>query len=73
MIARIVECTNYKTVYGILTVEDVEVEAVQDMIYKIKRELNDEIDLAWCIDDIFERFPDDWVWSFIDGDDLIEI
>ena len=36
MIANLVECSDYDVHYGILTVENVSVEEVQNKIYEIK-------------------------------------
>lgn len=73
MIARLVECSDYDVVYGILTVENVSVQEVQNKIYEIKNKFYDEGFEDWCIDDVFEKFPAEWEWDFERSDDLLEI
>lgn len=75
MRANLVECSDHDVVYGILTVEEVSTEEVQKKIYEIK---NDEKFLEenpdWCIDDVFEYFPEEWEWDYnCSADDVIEI
>ena len=75
MRANLVECCEHDYVYGILTVENVSIEEVQNKIYEIK---NDEEFLEenpdWTIDDVFEHFPKEWEWVFEHStDDIIEI
>jgi hypothetical protein len=73
MVARLVECSDYDTIYGILTVENVSLKEVQEKIYEIKNKFYDEGFDDWCIDDVFEKFPDTWEWNFVQGDDVLEI
>ena len=65
MRANLVECSDHKVIYGILTVKNVSLEKVQNKIYEIK---NDEKFLKenpdWCIDDVFEWFPEEWEWDY---------
>lgn len=75
MRANLVECSDHDVIYGILTVKNVSLEKVQNKIYEIK---NDEKFLEenpdWCIDDVFEWFPEEWEWTFIECEDnTIEI
>ena len=73
MKARLVECSDYDVQYGILTVEGVSVEEVQNKIYDIKNRFYDEGFNDWCIDDVFEQFPEEWEWDFIQTNAVIEI
>lgn len=75
MVARLVECNDYDVQYGILTVENVSVEEVQDKIYEIKKRFYDEGFDDWCIDDVFEEFPEEWEWYYTQTkyDEAIEI
>ena len=74
MKARLVECSDYDMIYGILTVENASAEEVQAKIYEIKNRFNNEGFDDWCIDDVFAEFPDEWEWDFVDnGDETIEI
>ena len=73
MIARLVECSDYDIQYGILTVENVGVNTVQDKIYDIKNKFNDEGFDGWCIDDILAEFPEEWEWDYVSTDNVIEI
>lgn len=76
MVARLVECSDHDYLYGILTVENVSLKEVQDKIYEIKRKFNDEGFNGWCIDDVFEEFPEEWEWNFTQtdyNDEAIEI
>ena len=69
MVARLVECSDYDVQYGILTVENVSLKEVQNKIYEIKRRFSDEGFDGWCIDDVFEEFPKEWDWSYVQVDD----
>lgn len=73
MIARIIECSDHDVQYGILTVDNVTLEEVQNKIYEIKRKFNDEGFNDWCIYDLFEEFPWEWIYTRTDCDDVIEI
>lgn len=74
MKARLVEVSDHKIQYGILTVKNVSVEEVQDKICEIKNRFYDEDFDDWSIDDVFEEFPNEWEWSFEDEpDNFIEI
>ena len=73
MKARLVDCADYKAVYGILTVEGVDVETVQNMLWDIKGDLWQLEDFDWTLDDVFSNFPSDWEWSFEDGDNVLQI
>ena len=74
MTARLVECSDYDVIYGILTVKNVSVKEVQEKIYEIKKRFFDEGFDEWCIDDVFNEFPEEWEWNFIsDDDNVLEI
>lgn len=75
MIARLVECSDHDYQYGILTVENVSLEEVQNKIYEIKKRFYDEGFDDWCIDDVFEKFPEEWEWDYVQTicDEAIEI
>ena len=73
MVARLVECCDYDVVYGILTVENVSVDTVQEKIYEIKNRFYDEGFDDWCIDVVLAEFPDGWDWDYVSGDDMVEI
>lgn len=75
MIAKLVECTDYDTQYGILTVENVSIEDVQQKIYEIKNKFCEENFNDWTIEDVFAEFPEEWVWDFvnIEENEVIEI
>lgn len=64
MRAKLVECSDYKTEYGILTVENASMEEVENKIYEIKREFNESGNDEWTLDDVFEKFPKNWKWNF---------
>lgn len=71
MVARLVECTDNKVVYGVLIVEDVSVRKVQKKIDEIKKKFSEEDFDDWGIADVLEEFPSEWDWEFIDLDDNI--
>lgn len=74
MIARLVECTDYKMVYGMLEIKNVDsIEEVQNKIYEIKNKFNEQGIDDWSNDDIFEKFPEEWDWNFISEDCILEI
>lgn len=75
MIARLVECSDYDVLYGILTVEGVSIEEVQNKIYEIKSRFDKEGFDDWTLDDVFAEFPDEWEWDCVSADDrdVIEI
>ena len=73
MIARLVECSDYDVVYGILTVENVSVQEVQEKIYEIKNRFYDEEFDDWCIDDVLAEFPEEWEWDYVNTDEVVEI
>ena len=75
MRANLVECSDHDVIYGILTVYNVSTEEVQNKIYEIKNNKKFlEENPGWCIDDVFEYFPDEWNWEFDCGaDDVVEI
>ena len=68
-IIKVVECCDHEEVYGYLKIENVSVEEVQQKIYEIKNDDRFREECPdWCIDDVFERFPSNWKWSFISDD-----
>ena len=73
MVARLVECSDYDVQYGILTVENVSVEEVQNKIYEIKNKFYDEGFEDWTIDDVLENFPEEWEWDYVSSNEAIEI
>ena len=73
MVARLVECSDYNELYGILTVENVNADVVQAKIYEIKNKFWDEGNYAWSVDDVLEKFPKEWEWDFERVVDTIEI
>lgn len=64
MIARLVECSDHDTTYGILTVEGVSEREVQEKIYEIKNKFYDERFEDWTIDDVLMAFPSEWEWNY---------
>ena len=75
-IVQLVDCTDYKMVYGFLEVEDLPIYEVQAKIYEIK---NDEEFLkefgedSWTIEDVLSKFPKEWKVEYYDGECTIEI
>jgi len=71
---KLVECTDEDEVYGLLIIEDVSAEIVQDKIYEIKNSDEDVFKKGnWCIEDVIERFPEEWEYEFVDSIDSVEI
>ena len=73
MVARLVECTDYDVVYGILTVENATAKEVQDKIYEIKKRFYDEGFDDWTIEDVMDEFPDTWIWGYEANAEIVEI
>jgi hypothetical protein len=73
MIAMLVECTDYDYVYGILNVEAVEEETVQQKIYEIKNKFYEEGFDDWTIEDVLAKFPTEWNWEYNQTKSKIEI
>lgn len=75
MVAKLVECSDHDMHYGVLTVENVSAEEVQNKIYEIKAKFYAEDFDDWTIDDVFMEFPDTWEWDYIQtcDADVIEI
>ena len=73
---KLMECCDHDVCYGILKVHNVTVDEIQKKIYEIK---NDEDFLEeypdWTIDDVFNHFPDEWEWEFVNTstDDIVQI
>ena len=64
MLAKLVECSDHREVYGILRVEDKDWATVQNEIYKIKEKFANEGFEDWYLGDVFKEFPKDWNWEF---------
>lgn len=60
MRAELVESTDHKTCYGLLTVENASEEEVQNKIDEIKGRFQEEGVDDYTIEDIFNLFPHDW-------------
>ena len=73
MIAMLVECTDYDTVYGILKVEGVDEGTVQQKIYEIKNRFYEEEFDDWTIEDVLAEFPPEWNWEYNQTDSKIEV
>ena len=73
MIAMLVECTDYDYIYGILNVEAVEKETVQQKIYEIKNKFYEEGFDDWSIEDVLAKFPPEWNWEYTQTKSKIEI
>lgn len=73
MIAKVVECSDYDVIYGILTVENVSIDEVQEKIYEIKERFYNEGFDDWTIEDVFAEFPEEWEFTFEQIDSTIEI
>ena len=75
MIASLVECSDHDMQYGVLTVENVSAEEVQNKIYEIKAKFYAENFDDWTLDDMFEEFPEEWEWDYVQtcNEDVIEI
>lgn len=74
MRARMTECSDHDVQYGILTVDNVSLEEVQNKIYEIKCKFSDEGFDDWWIDNVFEEFPEEWEWNYDSiPEDMIEI
>lgn len=73
---KVMECCDHDVCYGILKIHNITVDKIQKKIYEIK---NNEDFLEeypdWTIDDVFNQFPDEWEWEFINTstDDIVEI
>lgn len=74
MKAILTDCSDHDARYGILTVENKTTEEVQNKIYEIKREFEDNGKDDWDIDDLLEKFPEDWECSVEEiPEEIIEI
>ena len=73
MIAILVECTDYDTIYGILSVEAVDEGTVQQKIYEIKNRFYEEGFDDWTVEDVLANFPPEWNWEYNQTDYKIEI
>lgn len=74
-IVQLVDCTDYKMVYGYLEVEDLPIYEVQDKINEIKndKEFLKEFADCWTIEDVLSKFPKEWKIEYHDGECAIEI
>lgn len=73
MVARLVECMDHRVTYGILTVENVSADTVQEKISEIKKRFFDEEFDDWTIDDVLMELPDTWEWSYEQNVEIVEI
>ena len=73
MIAMLVECTDYDTVYGILSVDAVDEETVQQKIFEIKNKFYEEGFEDWTVEDVLANLPPEWNWEYNQTDSKIEI
>ena len=73
MLAKLVECSDYDVTYGILTVENVSEERVQDKIYEIKNKFYDDGFEDWTIEDVLMAFPPEWEWNYESNVGTLEI
>lgn len=73
MIAVLVECSDYDNLYGVLTVKNVSAKEVQKKINEIKNRFYDEKNYGWCIGEVFENFPKEWIWGFEPTIDVLAI
>ena len=64
MKAILIECSDPGVVYGILTVENASAEEVQNKIHEIKNSFYEEGFNDWTIEDVFEKFPEEWIFDF---------
>lgn len=66
---KIVECSDHRETYGYLTIENVSVNEVQSKIDEIKNDIEFKHECPeWTIEDVFERFPVEWKWSYVTDD-----
>lgn len=54
MLAKLVECSDHRQIYGILRVEDKDWATVQNEIYKIKERFAEEGFNDWYLADVFK-------------------
>lgn len=74
MKAILTDCSDHDARYGILTVKNKTIEEVQNKIYELKKEFEDMGKDDWDIDDLSEKFPDDWEYSIEEiPEEFIEI
>ena len=73
MIAILVECSDYDQIYGILSVDGIDEEVVQQKIYEIKNRFYEEGFDGWTIEDVLEKFPEEWIWEYHQTNSKIEI
>lgn len=67
---RIEDCNDCRIIYGLLEIESPEVTSseVQEKIDEIKSRFQEEGNDEWAINELFERFPSDWVWRSVYDD-----
>ena len=70
MTCILVECTDHRQIYGILTVDGVGANEIQDKIYEIKEEFDDN---DWEIVDVLNKLPNEWQWKYNDIIGKVEI
>ena len=70
-IMRVVECSDYDVFYGLLEVYNATEEEVQQKIYEIKNKFYEDGFADWTIDDVFDEFPSEWQWTFLQDDGYV--
>lgn len=70
-VMRVVECSDHDVLYGFLEVYNTTEEEVQQKIYEIKNRFYKEGFEDWTIDDVFEQFPTEWKWTFLQDDGYV--
>lgn len=65
MVVRVYECSDCRITYGYLTVkkEGITAKEIQTTIHNVKADVSREFE-GWSIEDVFEKFPEDWDWEF---------
>lgn len=62
---NVVECSDNDVIYGILETVGITPQEVQRKIFDIKNKFYDEHNDSWTIEDVFDKFPEEWEWEFI--------
>lgn len=73
MKAILVECSDYNTIYGVLSVKNISENEVQKKIYEIKTKFYNEGFDEWCLDDVLDELPNEWEWEFDPYINVLEI
>ena len=70
MLVKLVECSDYKVVYGLLDIGNHKAEDVQNAIYKAKARIKGD----WYINDLLEELPKKYQdIKFLECNGVIEI